>query len=317
MKLNSKNIIKLGGGVSLILAAAAALAYIFAYKNSYDPAIRHFAAGEPLATVFAVLFAISAVAATVTAFMLRKRGNLRDTAPNQIETFVLWFVSFLFLAIAFLYVTSAQPGTLENETSTAGFLAGFKTSVKEAFSPANGSPMNLGAVAGVLVVPFAFLSAIAFAMSATSLRSSTVHCIFTFAPVLWGALLLFKFYFDLTEMPLNDPELTLTLVSISAMITLFISESRTSLGINTPAISAFGCILGAGLGGCVALARIILNLTAGHYVPSLMENIIFFSVGVLALVRFLSIGEKLPVKSSEDAPSLYDAAEDVTPADQL
>lgn len=308
MKNNKSIAVAVAAVASVALAIAAAVVYVIAFSKYYDMEIHHFASNCALASVFPVLFALSAAAAVTIPVFLYRRGTLKDSAPNQAEAFILWFISFLFIALALLSMTSAQPGTVENEASSTGFLSGLKTMYKTAFTRAPGVPMNFGAICTFLTLPLALLSAVPFIFSVSEkFRGSALHGAFTFAPILWGAGLLFKYYFDLTEMPLNDPELALTLVCISSVMIFFISESRNALGINSPAISAFASVITISLGGCTAVARIVLNLTKGTAIPPVMENIIFLSVSVLAILRLFTLRDRI---TATNEPAVSDSTDE-------
>ncbi|MBR6807957.1 MAG: hypothetical protein IKM46_06220 [Clostridia bacterium] len=278
MNSKKRNIFRIGSISALALSVIASVFYAVAYSSDYDLNLRHFTPGSVTAVIFGVLFAVAIAIVSTGAILIRKSGKTADREPNQIETFGLWLTTFMFIAFGIL-----------------SFI-----------SPANTSSdqMNIGVLASKVIAPLALLSAAPFALASSSrLRGSSWHSITSCCPILWGSCLLFKYYFDLTDMPLNDPELALTIVSIASLIIFFISESRSALGINTPSIAFFANCLAVCLGGCVSTVRIILSLVTTHTLPSLMENIIFFSVSALAFVRLIVLEFKFP--KAEDEFVLY------------
>ena len=278
MNSKKRNIFRICGISALALAVIASAFYAVAYSSDYDLSLRHFIPGSVTAVVFGVFFIISIAVVSVGAVLIRKSGKLLDKEPNQIETFALWLTTFMFLAFGVLSFMSPS------NTSTA--------------------QINIGVLASKLIGPLAIISAAAFALAAsTRLRGTSWHALSSCFPILWGSCLLFKYYFDLEDMPLNDPELALTIVSISSLIIFFISESRCALGIATPSVSFFANCLAVCLGGCVSTVRIILSLVTTHNLPSLMENIIFFTISALAFVRLIVMEFKFT--EHDDEANLY------------
>lgn len=290
MNNKTRSIFRIGSISSIVLSVIAAIIYAIAYSSDYDTVLRHYKTGSVTAVVFAVFYAICIAVVSVSAILIRKRGTLEEGDPSQIEVFMLWLTAFMFFS--FGVISFAFPTT----TPTA---------------------ITIGTLSAKLIAPLAVLSAVSFVLSISSkFRRSTIHAVTTFFPILWGVCLLFKYYFDLEDMPLNDPDLALTIVSVAALIVFFLSESRSALGINSPAISYFANCIAVCLGGTVSTVRIILSLVSSFTIPSLMENIIFFSVSVLAFIRLLVLDFKLPDESA-DPYGLY-AAEvpDVTLAEE-
>jgi len=274
--MNSKkiNIFRLGSISAAVLSVIASVFYVIAYTNDYDTSIRHFEAGSVAAIVFTVLFFTAVTVLTVCAILIRRGGSLNDAEPCQIETFALWLNAFMFLAFGAISVAFTTPSA--ESTSLIGNLA------------------------SKLIDPLALLSALSFIFAVSSrLRNSALHGFTTFFPIVWGVCLLFKYYFDITDMPLNDPELALTTVCISSLVIFFISEARSALGMNSPAISFFCSGVAVFLGGCISTSRIILSLITSYTLPSLMENVLFFVISVLALVRLLVLERKFTATEIE------------------
>ncbi len=287
MNDTKKLIYRIGSSISSITAIAAAILYVIAYRSSYNLSIRHF---DPSAavTAFCILLGISLAVTFVTSILMRKSGKLSEHAPNYIESFILWMTAFMFIGFGIISVSTpaAEPST--------DYASQFSA---------------LSSVCASAIIPLTFISAIPFICAASDrLRGCIVHSITSLAPILWGVCLILKYYFDLTYMPLNDPELSVTSIILSAIIIFLISESRSTLNINSPAIYFCGNNLAVTVTGCLTTSRIILSLTSGHSIPSLMENIIFFMIAVLALTRLISFESKvtpIPV----EAPAADKAAE--------
>lgn len=288
--MNSKNTYPVPSAYFVGITASAAVALIasvlygIAYHTSYDTTIRHFEFGAVLPTVFGVLMALSAVIFTVSSLLLRKKYTIADNAPKNAETFALWFCGLMFLIFGVMSLSSGS-GTASSE---------------------------IGVVCNKALAPLAIISAVPFFLrTSESMRNSAVHSVLTFAPVLWGICLLFKYYFDLKEMPLNDPELTLTMVSISCAVIFFLCECRNSLGISSSAISVFCPSAALCLTGSISGARLVLWRTDGHVLPAPTETLLLFAVAVLAGCRLLEIaGSFAP---AEEKTEDREAAEESAP----
>ncbi len=293
MTKTKKSALALGGAAAAVAGAVAAVLYSTAYSSFYDKAIHHYNA-TPLVTAFVVMFALAVAIALVTAACFRKAPPLAESAPNQIESFILWFAAFMFFFFGVL-----------SFSSTAGAGSDMLLQGDAAFGV-------LGKFCNSASAPLAILTAIALVCSVASpLRGTVVHRVSSIIPVLLGSCMLLKYYFDLQHAPLNDPEVVLTSVCTAAMTLLFIFEARYTLGIATPALSVFCILTCLSLTGFISAARIYLSITAGHTTPPLMENIIFFSVASLALVRLISLPEKL----APGAPALEANADVIADAD--
>jgi len=260
---------------SAVFALAASILYIVAYHTSYDTVIRHFNTGAVLPYVFGALMAASALAFTVSSVLMRKKCALADAAPKGAETFGLWMCGLMFLIFGVLSF-SAEPSA-----NAAG----------------------LGAFCTKALAPLAIVSAAPFLLRASSsTRGGSLHAAATFAPVLWGICIMFKYYFDLKEMPLNDPELTLTMVSISSAVIFFLCECRLAIGIATPAVAAFSASAAACLTGSISVARVILWRMDGHIIPAPMETLLLLSVAILAGCRLFELSGTFVPAVKEDLP---------------
>lgn len=282
--MNQKNtyttptVLLVGSISSVIIAFLAGVLYCIAYHNSYETDIRHFEAGAALPYIFGVLMLLSAVIFTVSSVLLRKKYTLADSVPGSAETFALWFCGLMFLIFGFISFSGAH-----TEGSS-----------------------QLGALCTGALAPLAVVSAVPFFLrTSEKTRNTALHAVFSIVPVLWGICLLFKYYFDLKEMPLNDPELTLTMVSISCAVIFFLCECRISMGIATPAIAAFSSSAALCLTGSISAARLVLWRLDGHVLPEPAETLLLFAVAVLAACRLLELSSSMaPVTKpeTEEAP---------------
>ncbi len=262
-------LVKVATASALLLSAVGAVLYGIAYVNSYDPALRHFGADCAAVKVAFALFALAAALSAVCALALRGGLTLRPEDKSSSGSFVLWLTAFMFIGFT---VASLLSG--ENVMSV--------------------SPFGSYCIKAIPVL--SVLSALPFfCAAARRLSGSVLHSITAIAPVLWAAAVMFKYYFDLHEVPLNDPELTLTIVSLSAAILFFLTEWREALSIARPASSALSQLLCVCLAGPVSAARIVLYfiLENGILIPTLMECIMLFTVAALALYRLLSVPSRL------------------------
>lgn len=295
--MNQKNtssvpmVFSVGVIASAVMALIASVLYGIAYHTSYDTVMRHFNTGAVLPTVFGVLMLLSAVTFTVASIIMRKKYTVSDRAPGSVETFALWLCGLMFLIFGFISLASGTKGT-------GGGIGVFCTNA---------------------LTPLAILSALPlFLRTSNRLRNSTVHGAVSFVPVLWGICLLFKYYFDLKEMPLNDPELTLTMVSISCAVLFFLCECKTTLGMCSPALSVFTSSAAMCLTGSISAARLVLWRIDGHVIPAPTETLLLFAVAILAGSRLYELATSFvpapPVAESDEAVQEEDdgsTAEDV------
>lgn len=269
--MKEKNVLlfRIGTLVSVFLAIAASVLYAVSYKSFYDTSIRHFDSSA-VVTAFVVFAVLTSLFVLGFSFCF-KRQKMVEQGANQIESFVLWLCAFMFICYGVLTIASpAAPAY-----------------TVEAVSP-------LAAFSGKVIGPLALLSAVPFVCAVSDrFRGSFVHGATSFVPVIWGVFLLFKYYFDLEEMPLNDPELTVTTLCVAAILVFMLSESRSALGVASAPLYWLGSVSAFGISGGISTARIVLGIIADHSIPSLMENIIFFSVSALALTRIISFESRL------------------------
>lgn len=276
MKERNILLFRIGTLVSVFLAIAASVLYAVSYKSFYDVSIRHFSSSV-IVSAFVVCAVLTVLLNLVFSIFFR-RQNMVDKGANQIESFVLWLCAFMFICYGVLTITS--PGAPVSSADPVSPLAVFSSTA---------------------IGPLALLSAVPFVCAVSDrLRGRALHGATSFIPVIWGVFLLFKYYFDLEEMPLNDPELTVTTLCVSSLVIFFLSESRSALGIGNAPIYWFGSISAFGIAGGISTARIVLGIIADHSIPSLMENIIFFSVSALALTRIISFESRLAEDEAGD-----------------
>lgn len=254
----------IGSLCAAVCAAVGAVLYFFAYHSSYDTVIRHYETGAVLPTVFGLLMLLSAVIFSATAISMR-RLKLRVTPTGHTaESFGLWLCAFMFLLLALF--TAMQPGT---------------DSVADSFS--------FGKLCSSLITPLALLSSASFFLALSRLRGTTLHAIFSLAPVLWSIDIVLKYYFDLTDMTLNDPELSLTMVSLAGIMLLFLGECRLTLGIASAATVAFSASAALFLTGGISLARAVLFRTDALMLPTPAETAFFISAAILGACRLISL----------------------------
>lgn len=265
---------------STATALAASILYIIAYHFSYDKVVRHFDAASVLPYVFGILMAVSTAIFTVGSILLSKKYIISNSNVGSAETFGLWLCGLMFLVFGILSVDAG-------ETQAASKIGAFCTSA---------------------MAPLSIFSLIPFALrTSRRLRNSTLHALSTFAPVLWGICILFKYYFDLKEMPINDPELTLTMVSISCAVIFFLCECRFALGIATPALAVFSASAVTFLTGAVSIARVVLWKTDGHMIPAPGETTLLLAVAVLGACRLWELSSTIVPVSVETAEETVEA----------
>ena len=253
-----------GALVCAALSAAASTLYFIAYHSGvYEKDLHHYQSGSALPIAFSLLFLLSAVVSFATALWVK--GAAREdepVLPDPSVSFGIFLVAFMFIGyfIASFYSLTPLP-----------------------------EEVGFGDVCTRLCPFIGLLSAVPFICDGSGrMRRTTLHRAATVLPVIWGSLLMFKYYFDLKEMPLNDPELILTDVSIAAVILFFLTESRRALVISSPFKNTAASFLTVFLTLPVAVARVILFKTDSFDIPLLMENILLASIGIFALIRIVN-----------------------------
>lgn len=260
--------------VAGIIAAVGAVIYACAYKRSYDPIIHHYERGSALITVSAVLLFAALVCSVLPSVKLRKKYSLSDSTPSGSEILTYWLCAFMFIGFGIISVTEGYGA----DTSSA-----------------------VGRICAFLEAPVSILSALPFICSASEkLRCGIVHRITSFFPVVWGICQIFKYYFDLSEIPLNDPELAITVTVVSSVVLFFLSESRNAMLTNSPAICSFASLAAVCFAGTISCARIILCFTDSLAFPSIMENVMLFCIALSALTRICALPSRITEKSAEE-----------------
>ncbi len=276
--MKEKNVLlfRIGTLLSVFFAITASVLYAVSYKSFYDISIRHF---NPSAVVTAfVVAAVLTVVVNLVFSICFRRQKMVEQGANQIESFVLWLCAFMFICYGILTITAPDVPVYSADAVTP-----------------------LAILSAKAIGPLAVLSAVPFVCAVSDrLRGSVLHGATSFVPVIWGVFLLFKYYFDLEEMPLNDPELTVTTLCVSAVIVFMLSESKSALGVAGAPLYWLGSVSAFGITGGISTARIVLGIIADHSIPSLMENIIFFSVSALALTRIISFESRLAEDEASD-----------------
>ncbi len=263
--------IAVGSVSAIITALIAAALYIFSYITYYESDIHHYKAGEITTVAFGVLFAISFVINAVSSVVLRKNTTLRESENTGFDTFAFSFAALMFVLDGIMAISSV---------SSVQFAT------------------KLGEISTKLTIPLAFLAAVPFVMAISSKRNSTLHRIFSLFPVLWGVFEIFKYYFDISDLPLNSPELTLTIVSLCAAVLFFLAYARETLGIGSAAISLFGSVAAISLSGFIALSRTVLFFTNNVEIVSLSENLALVSIAIMAAARLVSLSTDVSVEKS-------------------
>ncbi len=273
---NAPIALKICACAAMLFSAVAAILYGIAYQSSYDTVYRHYAADCMTIKVSFALFAVSALTSAICGIMLRKKFSQRETAPTQLEAFMQWLTAFMFLGFVAVYALNG-----DNIVSISRF----------------------GEFCVKAIPVVSVLSAVPYVLaSSRRLSGGILHGITSMIPILWAAAVMFKYYFDLKEVPLNDPELSITIASLSAIILFFLSESRLALGIPFPGGSVFTSLICVCISGCVSAARIILSFTVeeGLLIPTLMECIMMCTIAALAFARFVSTVDKIALKPKEE-----------------
>ncbi len=253
--------VAIGAALCACLSAGAAALYYSAYHGGlYDKDIRHYASGNVTPAIAFSLFAVSAVISIITA--LSVKGAVRED-EDVVPTASVTFGSFL----------------------TAFFFIGYFIMSAYSYEPLPTSP-TFGEICSYVCPFLGLLSSVPFICDASGkIRRASLHRITTFIPIVWGAFLMFKYYFDLGEIPLNDPELAVTNVSIAAVILFFLAESRRALVISSSFKCAVSSFLVAFITLPIAAARIALCRTDGFTTPTIMENILLAVIGIFAVIR--------------------------------
>lgn len=259
------------------ISATGAAAYAMAYHFDYDTTLRHFSSSSILIYISVAILAIAAAWCTICAISLKGKASVKRSAdPCPSETFCLWFSAFMFIAYGIISLTD------RSRSISSGF----------------------GAMAEGTLLPLAFLSAFPFAMAASErLRGSTLHRISSIVPVMWTLALMLRYYFDLSDMPINDPELSITLISAASLVIFLLTEARRALGTLSVPLAVFGSGIAAILCGSVTLARIILFIIDGYSLPQIADLSILFTLSLTALSRGVALPSTIEtIAAPQDKP---------------
>ncbi len=251
--------------LAVICAAGAAVLYVLAFNAEYDTALHHYAADGILIKLASAALVVCAAAALAVYFMTKGKAAVGDTV-SQAETFGVILTAFMFIAFGIV-----------------------------SFGDHSIDPVNGFAAFCIKATPFlALLSSIPFICAASErLRGTTLHRVTSVFPVLCGTALIFKYYFDIQVVPLNDPEITLTLVPISAWVLFMLFEARLANGIAEPRHAGAAAIVGL-IPGVIGAGRIILYYKSGASpITTVMEDVMFAAIAVLALCRLVSLTGRL------------------------
>ena len=266
--------------LSLTAGAAGSALYVSAFTSYYDTAIRHYDA-VPVLYAFAALFILSVLLCAAASLSLRGRLCITNDVPCTFETFILWLTAFLF--ISFGAATMMSP----SDASTL---------------PA------VPAICARLLPILSVLSAFSFVFSISSrLRGTAWHAASSLVPLFWTAALLFRYYYDLSEMVLNDPETSMTSLCIACAMLFFLAEARRAFAFLTPAFASFCYTAAASMTGFISISRIVLRIISDHSTPSLNENIAFAAIGLVSLARLYSLNRNMPSPASAEGATFIES----------
>ena len=108
--------------------------------------------------------------------------------------------------------------------------------------------------------------------------------------------MIFSYYFDMTHMPINSPEKSITNVALSVLILFFLSETRETIGITNPTLTVFSAVSTAFITGALAISRIVLFFTDSLLYPSFIENALMLSISLYAFSKIFDIGKSIPAE---------------------
>ena len=129
----------------------------------------------------------------------------------------------------------------------------------------------------------------AFCRAFDKTRGGALHCYTSFIPIAWTAFIIFRYYFDMTHMPINSPEKNVTNVALALLILFFLSETRELIGRTNQILSIFSAISAAFVTGTITVARIVLFFTDEIPYPLFIENAMILSVSLYAMTKVFDI----------------------------
>lgn len=268
-KASAAKVVLIGTICAALLAVAAAALYGFAYHTAYDTVIRHYEIGSPLPYIYGFMMLAVALIFGATALYSRRLSFSFSPEVTSRDMFALWLCAFMFIVFALysLFGGSADATSVSARELTV-----------------------VGRICDTLLAPLALLSALSLFLAVSDrTRGTTAHAVLAFAPVLWSIALVLKYYFDLDEMTLNDPELNLTMVALAGLVVLYLNECRLALGTSSAATTVFSTSAALLLTGSITCARIVLFRTDALTLPTPMESAVLLSSAVLAVCRLISL----------------------------
>lgn len=273
MKQNRKNsaakALLIGSICAAVLAVAASVLYFFAYRNCYDVTFRHYETGCAFPYIYGfMMLGVAVIFGVVALYLNRPSVEFSPEVKNR-DMFGLWLCAFMFIVFALysLFGSTADATAVSFKEVTA-----------------------VGRICDTLLPPLALLSALSLFLAVSDrTRCTTLHAVAAFSPVLWSIGLVLKYYFDLDEMTLNDPELNLTMVALAGLVVFFLNECRFALGIATAATTVFAASVAIFLTGGITVARCVLFRTDALVIPTPIESAVFLASVVLAVCRLISL----------------------------
>lgn len=291
-EISSRARVTAGALICSALSAAAAALYFIAYHTGiYERDIHHYAKSSPIPAAVAILLFLSFAVSIITALSVKKSDwNNSADLPSPSVSFGAYLTAFMFIGyfIASLYSWAPLP-----------------------------EDVGFGDICSRVCIFLGLLSAVPFICDGSGrVRRGSFHRAMSFFPVIWGAFLMFKYYFDLKEIPLNDPELILTDISIAAVVLFFLTESRRALDITSPFKNTAASFLASFIALPISAVRILLCKTDSLSLPDMMENILLASIGIFAVLRIINDAGFFTDSDVEDALT-EDEASEVRESDAL
>ncbi len=257
-----------------ILGGAAAVVYFFAFRKYYDPELHHF---DPtiLVTVGLILFICTLIAAVITLAWAPRKEYLDYDNSTSAESFGTAFLAFIFLG-----------------SGIVTYISGMKY-----------TGTMIGSVCSKLIIIFSVIAAVFFLLrSIPRFQRSVPAQILSVFPVLWGVAAIFKYYFNISDYPLNDPETILNMIMFSAAVLFFLSEARASMGYAKASYVLASSGLVFGLGAVCAAVKLILQTLRAATMPAPGELLILLACGVLSMARIVSVRSHIKTAEPDISP---------------
>lgn len=267
MDTKNKSLFKLTTALIVAASIAAGVFAVLAYVYEFESPIGHFIFGAVYAPTFQIISAVCAAAAIISSLYFNSKVTIIPPLPTN-------------AAVIFTGAISGAMMIVYSIIDLVDIIGVSGTSVMLIVRDIIGIPAGLCFIFLALANP-------------KKVFGSPAYALFSFLPVIWGAISLLFFYFDSTY-ALNSPvRISMQLMYVSVMLFLP-HDSRFILGRNKTGSYIFTGLCTVTFTGIVAFAGFFSSLSAAHaFSFKLPECFLYLSLWGYALTRMFTASEAI------------------------